>query len=171
MMTMKEKIDGDGFTPDGDDVRAMIANHAKYTGSTVAERILADWEVEKDKFVRMMPAAFKAVMAKKAGDATPQPRLKLQKSMSVGGSPTATSSFGETTPTAARATTPSGGAGGEPEPEGGCGSDSSTSASASTAPSTSSTASRCPSPSPCHAAARPASSRRRWSACAPGRAP
>ena len=118
-----EKIDGEGFTPDGDEVKAMIANHAKYTGSTVAERILADWEVEKDKFVRMMPAAFKAVMAKKAGDATPQPRLKLQKSMSVGGSPTATSSFGETTPTAARATTPSGGADGEPEPEGGCGSE------------------------------------------------
>ena len=86
--------DGEGYKPDGDEVKGILADHARYTGSTVAERILADWDVEKDKFVRMMPAAFKAVMAKKAAEAAEKAAeaakaaaVGLVKSQSVGGSP------------------------------------------------------------------------------------
>jgi glutamate synthase (NADPH/NADH) len=105
-----EKINGEGYVSDSDEVRAIIQNHFDYTGSAVAEKILADWETEQTKFVRMMPRAFKAVMAKKQMEA-----LKAQL-------PTTTSDYEETTPKAARSTTPPKAAGTPPSSEaGGCG--------------------------------------------------
>jgi glutamate synthase (NADPH/NADH) len=100
-----EVINGEGYAADADEVRGIIQNHFNYTGSTVAEKILADWDNEQKKFVRMMPRAFKAVMAKKQMEA-------LHKSLPAPGA-----EYQEKTPKAARSTTPPKPAGTPPSSE------------------------------------------------------
>jgi glutamate synthase domain-containing protein 3 len=39
----------------------VIREHMEYTGSTVAERILGNWEAECDNFVKVFPHDYKAV--------------------------------------------------------------------------------------------------------------
>jgi glutamate synthase (NADPH/NADH) large chain len=49
----------------GEDVaelKALIEKHASYTGSPVAERILADWHAELGRFVKVMPTDYKRVL-------------------------------------------------------------------------------------------------------------
>jgi glutamate synthase (NADPH/NADH) large chain len=53
----------------GDDInelRSMIANHQKYTGSTVAESILNNWQTELPRFVKVMPTDYKRVLEEMA---------------------------------------------------------------------------------------------------------
>jgi glutamate synthase domain-containing protein 3 len=45
-----------------DDLRGMLERHAEYTGSAVAQRILANWEKEIAKFVRVMPRDYARVL-------------------------------------------------------------------------------------------------------------
>jgi glutamate synthase (NADPH/NADH) large chain len=43
----------------------VVLRHHQETGSTVAEALLADWESAADRFSKVMPATFKAVLAAK----------------------------------------------------------------------------------------------------------
>ena len=47
---------------DINELRTLIENHQKYTGSTVAENILANWETELGNFVKVMPTDYKRVL-------------------------------------------------------------------------------------------------------------
>ena len=46
-------------------LRTMIENHFKYTKSEVAEKMLANWEATLEKFVKVMPRDYKAVLLKR----------------------------------------------------------------------------------------------------------
>ncbi|MBD3648595.1 MAG: glutamate synthase subunit alpha, partial [Pseudomonadales bacterium] len=48
------------------ELRTLIENHQKYTGSTVAESILADWKNQLPKFVKVMPTDYKRVLMEMA---------------------------------------------------------------------------------------------------------
>jgi glutamate synthase domain-containing protein 3 len=55
--------------PTADDleaVRALVAEHARRTGSTVAERLLARWEEQVPAFVKVMPRDYKSALARLA---------------------------------------------------------------------------------------------------------
>jgi glutamate synthase domain-containing protein 3 len=53
-----------GFDPleedDAELLHRLVAEHAERTGSTVAERLLADWDATLARFVKVMPHDFKA---------------------------------------------------------------------------------------------------------------
>jgi glutamate synthase (NADPH/NADH) large chain/glutamate synthase (ferredoxin) len=48
---------------DAIEVHALVTEHRDRTGSPVAERVLADWETLKTKFVKVFPADYKRVLA------------------------------------------------------------------------------------------------------------
>jgi len=53
----------------GDDInelRTLIVNHQKHTGSTVAENILNNWHDELARFVKVMPTDYKRVLQEMA---------------------------------------------------------------------------------------------------------
>lgn len=50
---------------DLEDARRLIRNHFRYTSSTLALRILTDWESESRHFVKVMPKDYKAVLLKR----------------------------------------------------------------------------------------------------------
>ncbi|HEY5639096.1 MAG TPA: glutamate synthase subunit alpha, partial [Dehalococcoidia bacterium] len=54
-----EKLDD---AEDLDLVRGLLERHREYTGSTVAERMLADWPKIAKKFVKVMPQDYKRVL-------------------------------------------------------------------------------------------------------------
>jgi len=45
------------------EVKGMIENYIKYTNSKEAREILADWENNKSKFIKVMPRDYKRVLA------------------------------------------------------------------------------------------------------------
>jgi glutamate synthase domain-containing protein 3 len=47
---------------DEERVRALIAEHLERTGSALAAQILADWETELPRFVKVMPRDYKRVL-------------------------------------------------------------------------------------------------------------
>jgi glutamate synthase (NADPH/NADH) large chain len=47
---------------DINELRTLIENHQKYTGSKVAERILDNWKAERGHFVKVMPTDYKRVL-------------------------------------------------------------------------------------------------------------
>jgi glutamate synthase (NADPH/NADH) large chain len=47
---------------DINELQTLIENHHKYTGSTVAEHILANWKQELGHFVKVMPTDYKRVL-------------------------------------------------------------------------------------------------------------
>ncbi len=47
---------------DIEEVRALIEKHLRYTGSTVAERVLNNWEQARQQFVKVMPTDYKRVL-------------------------------------------------------------------------------------------------------------
>ena len=47
---------------DAAELRELIEKHREYTGSTVAEAVLADWEASLPKFVKVMPTDYKRVL-------------------------------------------------------------------------------------------------------------
>jgi glutamate synthase (NADPH/NADH) large chain/glutamate synthase (ferredoxin) len=56
------------LTPDDlETVRALVAEHARRTGSPVAERLLAGWSEQVPPFVKVMPRDYKAALARLAG--------------------------------------------------------------------------------------------------------
>jgi glutamate synthase (NADPH/NADH) large chain len=54
-----EKIDTD---EDAAEVRDLIDLHLRYTGSTVAARVLADWDILRPQFVKVMPIDYRKVL-------------------------------------------------------------------------------------------------------------
>jgi glutamate synthase domain-containing protein 3 len=54
-----------GAVSDADDLKqlhALITRHRQYTGSTVAERALKDWDAFAKKFVKVLPTEYRAVL-------------------------------------------------------------------------------------------------------------
>jgi glutamate synthase (ferredoxin) len=47
---------------DLDLVRGLLERHVEYTGSTVAQRLLADWPAAAKKFVKVMPTDYRRVL-------------------------------------------------------------------------------------------------------------
>lgn len=47
---------------DENELKTLIENHQKYTGSTVAKDILANWQTELKRFVKVMPTDYKRVL-------------------------------------------------------------------------------------------------------------
>lgn len=45
-----------------EEVKGMIAKHARYTGSTLAEAILSDWEQKVTQFVKVIPRDYKRMI-------------------------------------------------------------------------------------------------------------
>jgi len=50
------------------ELRQLIENHQKYTGSTVAEKILGNWSEELPHFVKVMPSDYKRVLEEMASE-------------------------------------------------------------------------------------------------------
>jgi len=46
-------------------IHKLIFNHKKYTGSCAAERILADFNKEARKFIKVMPVEYKRILENK----------------------------------------------------------------------------------------------------------
>jgi glutamate synthase (NADPH/NADH) large chain len=69
----KEMVDLDPVdNGDAEDLRALIQNHFKYTGSTVAKFILDDYENQLKNFVKVFPIDYKKVLKTKAEKAKVQ---------------------------------------------------------------------------------------------------
>ena len=47
---------------DVQELRELVEAHQRYTGSTVAEKILGDWHTELSRFVKVMPIDYKRVL-------------------------------------------------------------------------------------------------------------
>jgi glutamate synthase (ferredoxin) len=45
-------------------MRRLLENHARYTNSTVAKAILADWDKELTHFVKVMPIDYRNALSK-----------------------------------------------------------------------------------------------------------
>ncbi|WP_354698189.1 Ferredoxin-dependent glutamate synthase 1 [Paraconexibacter sp. AEG42_29] len=60
---LEELTDGDAET-----LRALVAEHAERTGSTVAERILGDFDSYREKFVKIFPTDYKRVLSEIAAE-------------------------------------------------------------------------------------------------------
>ncbi|MBU1667964.1 glutamate synthase large subunit [bacterium] len=58
----QEMVDLDQIEEDADEVRGMIENYVKYTGSKEAYAILEDWNMNKSKFIKVMPRDYKRVL-------------------------------------------------------------------------------------------------------------
>ena len=54
-------------TADINELRRLIENHQRYTGSTVAAEILGKWKSELARFVKVMPTDYKRVLEEMAG--------------------------------------------------------------------------------------------------------
>jgi len=52
------------------ELRRLIEDHQRRTGSTVAERILGDWKIEAERFVKVFPTDYKRVLAELEEEAT-----------------------------------------------------------------------------------------------------
>jgi glutamate synthase domain-containing protein 2/glutamate synthase domain-containing protein 1/glutamate synthase domain-containing protein 3 len=62
-----ELVDLDEISADDEDeVRALISEHAQRTGSLVARNVLAAWERERARFVKVMPRDYKRVLEERA---------------------------------------------------------------------------------------------------------
>jgi glutamate synthase domain-containing protein 3 len=61
-------VELDALDNDADcgEVKTLIENHFNFTGSTVAQQILADWDSAKSQFVKVMPTDFKRVLNEQA---------------------------------------------------------------------------------------------------------
>ena len=56
---------------EAEEVRRLIANHARYTGSPVAENILSDWTVNSVRFIKVMPTDYKRVLQSRGASKAP----------------------------------------------------------------------------------------------------
>jgi len=57
---------------DIEELRTLISNHLRYTGSTVAQQILDNWEASLKQFVKVMPTDYKRVLTDMAAKAKAQ---------------------------------------------------------------------------------------------------
>jgi glutamate synthase domain-containing protein 2/glutamate synthase domain-containing protein 1/glutamate synthase domain-containing protein 3 len=59
-----ERVELEEVTAEEDiaELRALVENHARYTGSTVAQALLDDWQAALGQFVKVMPTEYKAAL-------------------------------------------------------------------------------------------------------------
>jgi len=50
------------------ELRELLENHYRYTGSTVAKNILDNWNVELPKFKKVMPVDYKRALKELAAE-------------------------------------------------------------------------------------------------------
>jgi glutamate synthase domain-containing protein 2/glutamate synthase domain-containing protein 1/glutamate synthase domain-containing protein 3 len=62
----QEMVDLDSIEDEDNEVKEMIENYIKYTGSLEANDILEDWKNSKSKFIKVMPKDYKRVLAEQA---------------------------------------------------------------------------------------------------------
>ena len=48
------------------ELKQLIKNHAEYTKSPVAQKVLENWENSLSQFVKVMPTDYKRVLAERA---------------------------------------------------------------------------------------------------------
>jgi glutamate synthase domain-containing protein 3 len=72
---------------DAIEVRALVAEHAEWTGSPVARRVLDEWDELLPSFVKIFPTDYKRVLAERAAQ---------EQAASNGGPPRADEFEGET---------------------------------------------------------------------------
>ena len=60
MVEREDEIAGDELAK----IKEMITKHLNYTGSKKAERVLANWTKEAEKFVKIIPSEYKKIIAK-----------------------------------------------------------------------------------------------------------
>jgi glutamate synthase domain-containing protein 2/glutamate synthase domain-containing protein 1/glutamate synthase domain-containing protein 3 len=69
-----ELVGFDEITPDEElELRGWMEEHAKRTGSTVAQRLLDDWDVSLGRFVKVMPHDYKRALLELAEENEPEP--------------------------------------------------------------------------------------------------
>jgi glutamate synthase domain-containing protein 3 len=51
---------------DYDVVKEQLRDHFRYTGSMAALEILNDWEISKNRFSKIMPVEYKAILERKS---------------------------------------------------------------------------------------------------------
>jgi glutamate synthase (NADPH) large chain len=69
-----ELVGFDDITPDeAEELRGWIAEHEERTGSPVAARLLAGWEAQLERFVKVMPHDYKRALAEAAAAEAPEP--------------------------------------------------------------------------------------------------
>jgi glutamate synthase domain-containing protein 3 len=65
MVDLEDMVDPDDVA----ELKAMIEQHAELTGSERAKRILATWDVQLRKFIKVMPRDYKRALAELAAEA------------------------------------------------------------------------------------------------------
>ena len=60
---MLERLSG---ADEREEIRRLIERHREYTGSTVADGILGDWEARHPEFVKVVPIDYKRALAERA---------------------------------------------------------------------------------------------------------
>ena len=53
---------------DLDFIKSLVENHFSLTSSKIAEEIISNWEMNKNKFIKVMPTEYKAALEKMAND-------------------------------------------------------------------------------------------------------
>jgi len=56
-------------------IHALLVRHQQYTGSTVARRILDDWDAYVSKFVKVMPTEYRRVLERQLNMQSDMSRL------------------------------------------------------------------------------------------------
>ena len=51
---------------DINELKTLIKNHHKYTGSKIAKDVLDNWEIELHKFTKVMPSDYKRVLQERS---------------------------------------------------------------------------------------------------------
>ena len=54
---------------DIDELKTLMQNHQKYTGSETARRVLSDWDTNLASFVKVMPVDYKRALKEMAEEA------------------------------------------------------------------------------------------------------
>jgi glutamate synthase domain-containing protein 2/glutamate synthase domain-containing protein 3/glutamate synthase domain-containing protein 1 len=74
-----EMVDLDLLSPaDEKELLTMLGKQAEYTGSPLAKNLLADWEKEKGRFIKVFPMEYRRALGEmsRADAATPRPETK-----------------------------------------------------------------------------------------------
>ena len=53
---------------DLDFIKSLVENHFSLTSSKIAEEIISNWQMNKNKFIKVMPTEYKAALEKMAND-------------------------------------------------------------------------------------------------------
>jgi glutamate synthase (NADPH) large chain len=71
-------VSGDMTRFDAIRLRQLISNHLHYTGSSIAKRILSDWDNYLPKFVKIMPIDYRRALTEMEARHRRPPQLTKQ---------------------------------------------------------------------------------------------